>query len=92
MDVVDGLLAEWLGRARGHAADGLGLCAQLDKAVTDLVGGDAVHGRVVAEEGLELAEGVVVVGDGVRAEARKKWAKRDSNPRPHGCEPCALTD
>lgn len=20
-----------------------------------------------------------------------KWARRDSNPRPHGCEPCALT-
>ncbi len=20
-----------------------------------------------------------------------RWARRDSNPRPHGCEPCALT-
>ena len=47
----------------------------------------------------EVGKGVVVSGsDDKRKEpltlavsGSQEWAARDSNPRPHGCDPCALT-
>jgi hypothetical protein len=47
----------------------VGLDAELDEAAADLVGGDLVDRRVAAQVGLQLAEGVAVVGERVRAEA-----------------------
>ena len=39
--------------------------------------------EVVGEEHV-----VQTLRDAVRGD---QWARGDSNPRPHGCEPCALT-
>ncbi len=45
--------------------DGLGgEAVEAVEEVADVAGGDAGQGRVVAEEGFELAEGVVIVGAG----------------------------
>jgi len=63
--------------------------------VTD-EGGEAGEGeRVVA---LGVGAEVTAAGDPVSVEGvvsvlstvGLRWARRDSNPRPHGCEPCGI--